>query len=96
MSTPTRRTVLAGATATAAVAATGVSMGRAEDDRRFPVVYLPHGGGPWPFVEVFGPASAWASLRAYLEQLPAVCPTPPTAILAVSAHWEERVPTVMT
>jgi aromatic ring-opening dioxygenase catalytic subunit (LigB family) len=35
-------------------------------------------------------------MRAYLESLPSTLPEPPKAILAVSAHWEEAVPTVTT
>ncbi|MEQ1504867.1 MAG: class III extradiol ring-cleavage dioxygenase, partial [Myxococcota bacterium] len=64
---------------------------------RMPVVYLPHGGGPWPFVELgFGRKEDWDSLRRYLEALPGSLPAAPTAIVAVSAHWEEPVPTVTT
>jgi aromatic ring-opening dioxygenase catalytic subunit (LigB family) len=62
-----------------------------------PVIYLPHGGGPWPFVKFpLGSPAEDAALRAYLEKLPATLPAKPKAILAVSAHWEEKVPTVMT
>ncbi len=90
---PTRRVVLAGAAAATATAG-GLAMGAS---RRLPVVYLPHGGGPWPFVELgFGPAGMWDSLRSYLEALPALLPEPPRAILSVSAHWEEAVPTVQS
>jgi len=62
---------------------------------RLPVIYLPHGGGPWPFVELpmFEPAEC-AALRAYLSGLPASLPEPPRALLCVTAHWEEPVPTV--
>lgn len=64
---------------------------------RMPVVFLPHGGGPWPFVELgFGTPAEDRALRAYLEGLPAVTPSRPRALLVVSAHWEEPVPTVMT
>jgi aromatic ring-opening dioxygenase catalytic subunit (LigB family) len=60
-----------------------------------PVVYVPHGGGPWPFVDVgFGAQGDWDRLRAYLEGLGAIAPTKPRALLVVSAHWEERLPTV--
>ena len=63
--------------------------------QRMPVVYIPHGGGPWPFVEVgIGTPAEQAHLKAYLE---AVSPAPrPTAVLVISAHWEAPVPTVMT
>ncbi len=62
---------------------------------RMPVIYLPHGGGPWPFVDLgMGDPSELARLATYLRGLGSL--PRPTAVLAVSAHWEERVPTVMT
>lgn len=65
---------------------------------RLPVVYLPHGGGPWPFVDVgrFVKPGEDEALRGYLEGLAASLPAPPRALLVISAHWEEAVPTVMT
>jgi aromatic ring-opening dioxygenase catalytic subunit (LigB family) len=64
---------------------------------RMPVVYLPHGGGPWPFVDVgFGEKSELDGLRAYLESVASVPTSPPRALLVISAHWEAPVPTVMT
>ncbi|MED5373713.1 MAG: class III extradiol ring-cleavage dioxygenase [Myxococcota bacterium] len=59
----------------------------------FPTVYIPHGGGPWPWVPAW--QEPHAQLRRYLEALPASLPAP-KAILVVSAHWEERKPTVTT
>lgn len=62
-----------------------------------PVVYLPHGGGPWPFVELgFGPPGMWDRMRAYLEALSALPRARPQAVLTISAHWEATRPTVMT
>jgi aromatic ring-opening dioxygenase catalytic subunit (LigB family) len=64
---------------------------------RMPVVFLPHGGGPWPWVDVgFGDAGELGALAAYLRSIHALPKTPPKALLAVSAHWEESAPTVMT
>jgi aromatic ring-opening dioxygenase catalytic subunit (LigB family) len=65
---------------------------------RQPVIYVPHGGGPWPFVDMGGfmPARDIAALRAYFVTLPEKLPVPPKALLVVSAHWEASVPTVMT
>jgi aromatic ring-opening dioxygenase catalytic subunit (LigB family) len=64
---------------------------------RMPVVFLPHGGGPWPFVDVgIGTAEEQGALLSYLRGLSRVPPERPRAILIVSAHWEEPVPTVMT
>src|SRR5687767_5798929 len=61
-----------------------------------PVVFLPHGGGPWPFVDVgLGEPGELAALAAYLRSLADLPRTPPRALLVISAHWEESVPTVM-
>jgi aromatic ring-opening dioxygenase catalytic subunit (LigB family) len=62
-----------------------------------PVVFLPHGGGPWPFVDVgIGEKRELDSLAAYLRSVASVPPERPKALLVISAHWEETVPTVMT
>ena len=64
---------------------------------RMPVVYVPHGGGPWPFVEMgFGDRAELDGMAAYLRSIAAVPPSNPKALLVISAHWEEPVPTVMT
>jgi aromatic ring-opening dioxygenase catalytic subunit (LigB family) len=59
-------------------------------------VYLPHGGGPWPFVSGLGDPAELRALATYLRSLNAVSPERPRAVLMISAHWEEPVPTVMT
>lgn len=62
-----------------------------------PVLFVPHGGGPWPFVDVgFGSEQEHEQLISYLRGLPEVSPQPPKALLVVSAHWKAPVPTVMT
>jgi aromatic ring-opening dioxygenase catalytic subunit (LigB family) len=64
---------------------------------RLPVVFLPHGGGPWPFVDIgIGSKAEQAELARYLRSVAEVPKTPPRAVLVVSAHWEEPLPTVMT
>ena len=65
---------------------------------RQPALYVPHGGGPWPFVELgsFIPKRDIETLRAYLANLPATLPSKPRALLVISAHWEQPHPTVMT
>ena len=64
---------------------------------RMPVVYVPHGGGPWPFVDVgLGSPAELEALASYLRSLRDLPAARPKAVLAVSAHWEEAVPTVMT
>jgi aromatic ring-opening dioxygenase catalytic subunit (LigB family) len=61
-----------------------------------PVVFVPHGGGPWPFVEMGLPPGDVATLTRYLRSVRDVPPEPPRALLVVSAHWEAPVPTLMT
>lgn len=64
---------------------------------RQPVLFVPHGGGPWPFVETgFMSAREVELMRAHLVDLPRRLPAAPKALLVVSAHWEENRPTVMT
>jgi aromatic ring-opening dioxygenase catalytic subunit (LigB family) len=63
---------------------------------RMPVAFFPHGGGPWPFVDLGMPRRELDELEAYLKGVPSLARQAPKAIVVVSAHWEERVPTVMT
>jgi aromatic ring-opening dioxygenase catalytic subunit (LigB family) len=64
---------------------------------RMPVAFIPHGGGPWPFVDIGFPNSGdFGDLAAYLTTVKALPATPPKAVLVISAHWEEAIPTVMT
>lgn len=63
---------------------------------RMPVVFLPHGGGPWPFVDLGMSPREHAELSHYLQSLRGLPKTQPKAVLVISAHWEEPVPTVMT
>ncbi|HEY1088248.1 MAG TPA: class III extradiol ring-cleavage dioxygenase [Archangium sp.] len=63
---------------------------------RMPVAFFPHGGGPWPFVDLGFPKRELEELETYLKGVPALTKQTPKAIVIVSAHWEERVPTVMT
>jgi aromatic ring-opening dioxygenase catalytic subunit (LigB family) len=106
----TRRQALAVAAAATAAAVPGCaapsepSASQAGEPRahasggpRMPVVYLPHGGGPWPFVDTpFGDRGELDALAAYLRSLAALPPVKPKALLVVSAHWEEPVFTVMS
>ena len=107
--TITRREAIAVAVgAAAATAATGLTSGSAEASEReqskrttstsrMPVAFLPHGGGPWPFVDMgMDDKPGFAALRSYLESVRSLPKTPPKALLVISAHWEEAVPTVMT
>lgn len=70
---------------------------RAEPSRgRMPVAFLPHGGGPWPFVDLGMSKAEIDDLTGYLRSLPSSTTAKPEALLVVSAHWEERAPTIMT
>jgi aromatic ring-opening dioxygenase catalytic subunit (LigB family) len=62
-----------------------------------PVAFVPHGGGPWPFVEMgIEDRAGMDALAAYLRSLRELPRTPPRALLVVSAHWEAPVPTLMS
>ncbi len=63
---------------------------------RMPVVFLPHGGGPWPWADLGFPKADNDALAGYLRGVKALPSTAPRALLVISAHWEESVPTVMT
>jgi aromatic ring-opening dioxygenase catalytic subunit (LigB family) len=63
---------------------------------RQPTIFLSHGGGPCFWMEFPEPIGAhgFDKLRAYLAGLLETLPERPKAILVISAHWEEPVPTV--
>ncbi len=54
-----------------------------------PVLYLPHGGGPLPILGDEG----HTDLVAFLKQIGNTLGKP-SAILVISAHWEEDTPTI--
>ena len=54
-----------------------------------PVLFIPHGGGPMPLLGDKG----HQSLVQFLKKIPAELGKP-KAILLISAHWEEAVPTI--
>jgi aromatic ring-opening dioxygenase catalytic subunit (LigB family) len=97
----TRRQVIAGAASVAGAALLGAcEKGEAKmtttTTNRMPVVFLPHGGGPWPFVDIGWNLQDADELAKYLREVRALPKAPPKALLVISAHWEEREPTVMT
>ncbi|MEN0062822.1 MAG: class III extradiol ring-cleavage dioxygenase [Myxococcota bacterium] len=63
---------------------------------RMPVVFLPHGGGPYSYVDLGRPKEEVDALAGYWRTIGPSLPQPPRAALVVSAHWEQPVPTVMT
>jgi aromatic ring-opening dioxygenase catalytic subunit (LigB family) len=95
----TRRQVIGGAVGVAGIAMLGAcEQGKTKmtNQTRMPVAFLPHGGGPWPFVDIGWNLQDASELAKYLQEVRALPKTPPKALLVISAHWEERVPTVMT
>lgn len=94
----TRRQVLgaAGIGALAVACEKGGPAMTTSPSNRMPVAYLPHGGGPWPFVDLGWDLRDADSLAEYLRAVRALPKTPPKALLVISAHWEVAVPTVMT
>lgn len=66
---------------------------------RQPAIFVPHGGGPWPWMDsgrFFGQPDMYDALSAWLRALPGSLPETPRAVLVISAHWEEHLPTVQT
>lgn len=97
----TRRQVLATGLAGAASLTLATGLGNEAEAKpapgtRMPVAFLPHGGGPWPFVEMGLNKAELNGLADYLKSVRALPKVTPKALLVISAHWEEAVPTVMT
>lgn len=61
---------------------------------RFPVYFISHGGGPWPWIE--GMRAMYARTAQEFAALPNRLPAKPKAILVVSGHWEAPAFTVST
>lgn len=61
-----------------------------------PTFFINHGGGPCFFLRPGPMRTAWSSLENYLLGFSGALDTKPRALLVVSAHWEEAVPTVNT
>jgi aromatic ring-opening dioxygenase catalytic subunit (LigB family) len=64
--------------------------------RRTPVAFVSHGGGPWPILDVAFPQEERASLLQHLRDVSRLSAAAPKALIVISAHWEEPVPTVMS
>jgi aromatic ring-opening dioxygenase catalytic subunit (LigB family) len=61
---------------------------------RQPSLFIPHGGGPCFFMQwTMGPPETWEKTRAFLESIRFSLPETPRALLVISGHWEEDVPT---
>jgi len=62
---------------------------------RAPVISISHGGGPMPVLGDPGHASIVKSLRTKVPELLKLgTPEAPRAIVLVTAHWSESVPTI--
>jgi len=55
------------------------------------IIFISHGGGPWPLIN----DPRHTNLIEFLREIPAKL-IPPAAILVISGHWEEDVPTVQS
>ncbi len=53
---------------------------------RLPVLFVSHGGGPWPWVDSLRPM--YESTEQALRRLPERLPERPKAVLVISGHWE--------
>jgi len=63
--------------------------------KRLPVYFIPHGGGPWHVMDdAMGDPVGYGGLRTYLTELGQKYRPKIKAILVVSAHWKENVPTI--
>ena len=62
---------------------------------KIPTYFISHGGGPWPYMKD-QTGHTYDQLEAALQDMPRQIGTRPTAILMISAHWEESAFTVMT
>ena len=62
---------------------------------KLPVYYIPHGGGPWHVLdEPMGDPEDLEYLKNFLKNLGEEYNNKIKAILVISAHWEENVPTI--
>lgn len=59
---------------------------------RFPVFFISHGGGPWPWID--GLREQYAITESALKGLPETLPDKPKAVLVITGHWEAPVFTV--
>jgi aromatic ring-opening dioxygenase catalytic subunit (LigB family) len=53
---------------------------------RPPVLFISHGGGPWPYVDALKPM--YAHTERELRRLPQRLAERPKAVIVISAHWE--------
>lgn len=61
------------------------------NDRKGSVIFISHGGGPWPLLK----DPRHKNLISFLKEMPATL-IAPSAIVVISAHWEEDAPAVQS
>jgi aromatic ring-opening dioxygenase catalytic subunit (LigB family) len=61
---------------------------------RLPVLFISHGGGPWPYVDAL--KQMYVRTEKELRRLAGQLPARPKAVLVVSGHWEAPTFTVST
>lgn len=59
-----------------------------------PTYFINHGGGPCFFLKPGPMRATWKSLEDYLGSFAAKLEERPLALVVISGHWEESVPTV--
>ena len=63
--------------------------------KKLSAYFIPHGGGPWHVMDdAMGDPVGYGGLRTYLTELGLKYRPKIKAILFISAHWEENVPTI--
>jgi len=59
---------------------------------RLPVMFVPHGAGPWPFLDlssgIFGEPKNWHALEQQLRDAGKQLRPRPAGIVVITAHWE--------
>jgi aromatic ring-opening dioxygenase catalytic subunit (LigB family) len=53
---------------------------------RQPVLFISHGGGPWPYVDAL--KQMYVHTEKELRRLPERLPARPKAVMVISGHWE--------
>ena len=61
--------------------------------QKLPVLFVSHGGGPWPYVDEM--KKLFAKTAMEFSRIPETLPFKPEKILVVSGHWEESEFTVV-
>jgi hypothetical protein len=64
-------------------------------DAKRPALFIPHGGGPWPFMSPPPrQPEIWAKLGIYLRSIPAMLVRSQGRSSSSRGHWQTSRPTV--